>query len=89
MPDNGVFATTHWSVVLTAGDGASPAAEAALERLCRTYWFPLYAHLRRRGRGPDDAAELTQELFARLLRRDAFLIPSKNIKFKTSRIASL
>lgn len=72
MPDNGVFATTHWSVVLTAGDGASPAAEAALERLCRTYWFPLYAHLRRRGRGPDDAAELTQELFARLLRRDAF-----------------
>ena len=66
------FATTHWSVVLAASEGVSPAAAAALEHLCRAYWFPLYAHLRRRGRGPDDAADLTQELFARLLRRDAF-----------------
>ena len=70
--DNRVFATTHWSVVLAAGDGASAASSEALERLCRAYWFPLYAHLRRRGRGPDDAADLTQELFARLLHREAF-----------------
>ena len=68
--EGGVFATTHWSVVLAAGDARSPAASAALERLCEGYWFPLYAHFRRRGRGPEDAAELTQELFAALLRRD-------------------
>lgn len=68
----GVFATTHWSVVLAAGDDSSPASTAALERLCRAYWFPLYAHFRRRGRNPDDSAELTQDLFANLLRRDGF-----------------
>ncbi len=67
-----VFATTHWSVVLAAGDSPSLASTAALERLCRGYWFPLYAHFRRRGRNPDDAAELTQELFACLLRRESF-----------------
>jgi RNA polymerase sigma-70 factor (ECF subfamily) len=72
VPDSvsGVFATTHWSVVLAAGDSTSAASTTALERLCRGYWFPLYAHFRRRGRNPDDAAELTQELFACLLRRD-------------------
>jgi RNA polymerase sigma-70 factor (ECF subfamily) len=69
-PGGGVFATTHWSVVLAAGDSPSPTASAALERLCEGYWFPLYAHFRRRGRNPEDAAELTQELFANLLRRD-------------------
>ncbi len=69
---HGVFATTHWSVVLAAGDVPSAASSAALERLCRGYWYPLYAHFRRRGRNPDDAAELTQELFANLLRRDGF-----------------
>jgi RNA polymerase sigma factor (sigma-70 family) len=69
---HGVFATTHWSVVLAAGDVPSAASSAALERLCRRYWYPLYAHFRRRGRNPDDAAELTQELFANLLRRDGF-----------------
>ena len=72
MPESvsGIFATTHWSVVLAAGDSTSAASTAALERLCRGYWFPLYAHFRRRGRNPDDSAELTQELFACLLRRD-------------------
>ncbi len=69
-PIHGVFATTHWSVVLAAGDTHSPASSAALERLCQGYWFPIYAHFRRRGRNPDDAAELTQDLFATLLRRD-------------------
>lgn len=69
-PGGGVFATTHWSVVLAAGDTPSPTASVALERLCKGYWFPLYAHFRRRGRKPEDAAELTQELFANLLRRD-------------------
>ena len=61
------FATTHWSVVRAAGERGSPAASAALEYLCRTYWFPLYAYVRRLGCEAADAEDLTQEFFARLL----------------------
>jgi RNA polymerase sigma-70 factor (ECF subfamily) len=63
----GLFATTHWSVVLAAGQGDSPQAIEALERLCRTYWYPLYAYVRRRGYQPQDAQDLTQGFFAALL----------------------
>lgn len=66
----GVFATTHWSVVLAASPGGSPQAQAALETLCHTYWYPLYAFVRRQGRSPEDAQDLTQEFFAHLLRKD-------------------
>ena len=54
-----VFATTHWSVVLTAGGNDSPASREALENLCRIYWYPLYAYLRRRGYTEHDAQDLT------------------------------
>ena len=64
------FTSTHWSVVLAAGGTASPAADSALEQLCRTYWPPLYAFARRRGHPPHDAQDLTQEFFARLLEKD-------------------
>jgi len=64
------FTTTHWSVVLEAGQSASPGAQEALEKLCRTYWYPLYAFVRRQGRGPDDAQDLTQAFFERLLQKD-------------------
>ena len=64
------FATTHWSVVLAAGHRESPHAAPALEKLCSTYWYPLYACVRRHGHGPEDAQDLTQEFFARLLARD-------------------
>jgi len=64
------FATTHWSVVLAAGESASPEAEAALEKLCRTYWYPLYAYVRRCGHSPHDAQDLTQGFFARLLEKN-------------------
>jgi RNA polymerase sigma factor (sigma-70 family) len=64
------FHTTHWSVVLTAGRDDSQQATQALEKLCRTYWYPLYAYVRRRGCGPHDAQDLTQSFFARLLERD-------------------
>ncbi len=64
-----LFATTHWSVVLTAANEEIPEAAAALERLCRTYWYPLYAYVRRRGSSPEDAQDLTQEFFLRLLRK--------------------
>jgi len=64
------FATTRWSLVLTACDKASPASAEALERLCRAYWYPLYAFIRRLGNDPHDAQDLTQEFFARLLEKD-------------------
>ena len=66
-----VFATTHWSVVLEA-QGESPAAQDALEKLCRTYWRPVYAFLRRQGVGPEEAEDITQGFFAQLLERRKF-----------------
>ncbi|MHC1766223.1 MAG: RNA polymerase sigma factor [Verrucomicrobiia bacterium] len=63
----GVFATTHWSVVLAAGERDSPPAAEALEKLCRAYWYPLYACIRRRGYSSQDAQDLTQGFFALLL----------------------
>jgi RNA polymerase sigma-70 factor (ECF subfamily) len=65
-----LFLTTHWSVVLAAKDKASPDSAAALEGLCRTYWYPLYAFVRRQGHSPSDAQDLTQEFFARLLAKE-------------------
>jgi len=63
------FLTTHWNVVLTARDSASPQSASALETLCRTYWYPLYAYVRRQGFAPEDAQDLTQSFFARLLEK--------------------
>jgi RNA polymerase sigma-70 factor (ECF subfamily) len=63
-----VFATTQWSVVLAA-QGDSPTADAALEKLCRRYWRPLYGFARRSGFGKEEAEDLTQAFFARLLER--------------------
>jgi len=61
------FRTTHWSVVLRAADVATPESAEALEALCRNYWYPLYVFVRRRGYSPDEAKDLSQEFFARLL----------------------
>jgi RNA polymerase sigma factor (sigma-70 family) len=60
------FTTTHWSIVLEA-QGETPAAQKALEILCRTYWRPLYGFVRRHGLGREEAQDLVQEFFARLL----------------------
>jgi DNA-directed RNA polymerase specialized sigma24 family protein len=62
------FATTHWSVVLEA-QGESPVAQEALEKLCRMYWRPTFAFLRRQGISPDEAEDITQGFFAELLER--------------------
>ena len=71
-PDGAVaFATTHWSVVLEA-QGQSPAAQEALEKLCRTYWRPVYSFIRREGTGHEEAEDLTQGFFALLLQRQNF-----------------
>jgi RNA polymerase sigma factor (sigma-70 family) len=68
--NHGAFATTEWSAVLRVGRGDLPEASAALERLCRTYWPPLYAYVRRGGFSDYDAQDLTQEFFARLLEKN-------------------
>jgi RNA polymerase sigma factor (sigma-70 family) len=62
------FTTTHWSMVLEA-QGESPAAQQALEKLCRTYWRPIYSFVRRQGTGQEDAEDITQGFFALLLER--------------------
>ena len=64
----GVFTTTHWSVVLEA-QGESPAAQEALENLCRTYWRPIYGFVRREGTKPEEAKDITQGFFALILER--------------------
>jgi RNA polymerase sigma factor (sigma-70 family) len=63
------FASTRWSLVLTAGRGDAPDADAALAALCQIYWYPLYAYVRRSGYPADEARDLTQEFFARLLEK--------------------
>src|SRR5437867_12543596 len=67
----GYFATTHWSVVLSAGRHDTTCANVALEKLCQTYWYPLYAYVRRRGYSPHDAQDLTQSFFECLLERQS------------------
>jgi RNA polymerase sigma-70 factor (ECF subfamily) len=64
------FVTTHWSVVMAAGRADTSRARDALARLCQTYWHPLYAYVRRLGKSPHDAQDLTQEFFARLLAKN-------------------
>ncbi|MEK7684441.1 MAG: sigma-70 family RNA polymerase sigma factor [Verrucomicrobiota bacterium] len=84
------FATTHWSVVLAAGQGDAPDAQAALEKLCRTYWYPLYAYVRREGYSAADAQDLTQAFFARLLEKNYLgqVEPQKG-KFRSFLLAAL
>jgi DNA-directed RNA polymerase specialized sigma24 family protein len=69
-PPRATFPTTHWSRVLMAGDRAEPEARAAMARLCADYWYPLYVFVRRKGYGPDEAADLVQGTFADLLARE-------------------
>jgi len=89
-PAAGLFVTTHWSVVLAAGGTKSPEAIEALEKLCRTYWYPLYAYVRRKGHNVDDAQDLTQEFFARLLARNYLSVADRNKgKFRSFLLGSL
>src|SRR5215471_4804883 len=84
------FATTHWSVVLAAGDARAPEQAQALERLCRTYWRPLYAFVRRQGHSPQEAQDLTQAFFARLLERsDLVNVRREKGRFRSYLLVSL
>jgi RNA polymerase sigma-70 factor (ECF subfamily) len=90
QPSEQWFTTTHWSVVLAAGQGASPHADQAIDRLCRTYWYPLYGYARRRGYTPQDAQDFIQGFFARLLERNwlGTATPQKG-KFRSFLLAAL
>ncbi len=84
-----LFTTTHWSVVLAA-QGPSPAAEAAVEKLCRTYWRPIYGFLRRKGVRPEEAKDLTQGFFALLLeRRDLNAVRQEKGRLRSYLLTSL
>jgi len=89
-PGAGRFATTHWSVVLAAGRPKSAHYQQALETLCRTYWFPLYAYLRRQGYDSHRAEDYTQAFFTGLLARGGLrLADPKRGKFRSFLLASL
>jgi DNA-directed RNA polymerase specialized sigma24 family protein len=86
----GVFVTTHWSVVLSAAHGDDEQATAALARLCQTYWYPLYAYARLRGFSVQDAQDLTQDFFMRLLAGNAVASVSPNKgRFRSFLLASM
>jgi RNA polymerase sigma-70 factor (ECF subfamily) len=83
------FATTHWSVVLAA-QGSTPAAQEALDKLCSTYWRPIYGFVRRRGVGPEEAKDLTQGFFAVLLeRRDLNKVRQEKGRLRSYLLTSL
>ena len=85
-----VFPTTHWSVVLAAGDTKSPQAREALEKLCRAYWYPLYAYVRRKGYHAEDSQDLTQEFFVRLLARNFLSVADRSKgRFRSFLLGSL
>src|SRR5262245_19885211 len=75
---SGGFETTLWTVVLQAGQQPSPHTQAALERLCRAYWYPLYAYVRRQGYVVDKAQDLTQEFFCRMIQNNYLQAADRN-----------
>ncbi|MCD6050015.1 MAG: hypothetical protein K0Q55_1418 [Verrucomicrobia bacterium] len=84
------FATTRWSVVMAAGAPASARSEEALAQLCRAYWYPLYAYVRRQGHSAHDAQDLTQEFFTRLLQKNYLAAVSRDKgRFRSFLLAAL
>ena len=88
--DGGGFQTTHWSLVLRAAGRAEPGADSALETLCTRYWYPLYAYVRRRVADANEAQDLTQEFFSRLLEKEYLAVadPQRG-KFRCFLLSSL
>ena len=87
---SGQFTATHWSVVAVAGGSDLTRAADALEKLCRVYWYPLYAYVRRQGNSPEDAEDLTQQFFCRLLEKNYLAKADRDRgKFRTFLIHSL
>jgi RNA polymerase sigma-70 factor (ECF subfamily) len=90
MARGDVFVTTRWTVVLSAGRKSSPQSDRALSDLCQTYWFPLYAYIRRKGHSKEDAEDLTQAFFARFLEKNYLEgLSAERGKFRAFLLASL
>ena len=88
--DAGRFRTTRWSVVLLSAQSQTPDSEAALAELCRLYWYPLYAFVRRRGYGFEDAQDLTQGFFLDLLKRKGLVrVDPLKGRFRSFLLASM
>ena len=86
----GAFNTTHWTLVLDAADTQGEGAAEALERLCKSYWYPLDAYVRRFGNGPEEARDLTQGFFELLLEKKTYKVADRNRgKFRTFLLTSL
>jgi RNA polymerase sigma-70 factor (ECF subfamily) len=89
-PRGDAFATTRWTVVLAAGRKSSPQSDRALGELCQTYWYPLYAYVRRQGYTKEDAEDLTQAFFARFLEKNYLEgLAAERGKFRAFLLASL
>lgn len=85
-----IFVTTQWTVVLAAGKKHTPQSDEALDQLCQTYWFPLYAYVRRRGHSKADAEDLTQAFFARFLEKNYLVnLSAERGRFRAFLLASL
>jgi RNA polymerase sigma-70 factor (ECF subfamily) len=90
VPPRDYFATTRWTLVLAAGARSTPNADVALEELCRTYWYPLYAYVRRQVQSREDAQDLTQSFFARFLQKNYLeKLQAGHGKFRAFLLASL
>jgi RNA polymerase sigma-70 factor (ECF subfamily) len=86
----GGFETTHWSTVLAAGGQSTTRSREALAALCETYWYPLYAYLRRQGHSAEDAEDLTQGFFARVIEKGVLQVASpERGRFRSFLLASL
>jgi RNA polymerase sigma factor (sigma-70 family) len=84
------FVTTHWSMVLAAGGPLSQERSEALEALCRAYWYPLYAYIRRAGHGPEDAKDLTQSFLSHFLEKGALSLADRDRgRFRTFLLTAL
>jgi RNA polymerase sigma factor (sigma-70 family) len=89
-PRNDYFVTTRWTVVVSAGCKSSPHSDQALAELCNTYWYPLYAYVRRQGRTKEDAEDLVQAFFARFLEKNYLEgLSAERGRFRAFLLASL
>ena len=88
--NQGAFIATHWSLVRRAAESSSVSGEAALQQLCKSYWYPLYSYVRWQGHGPEEAKDLTQAFFARLLDKGYIAHANPQLgKFRTFLLTSL
>ena len=89
-PRGDIFVTTRWTVVLNAGRKSSPQSDRALGELCQTYWYPLYAYVRRKGKTKEDAEDLVQAFFEKFLEKNYLEgLSAERGKFRAFLLASL